>query len=511
MTGFSELSTPVSTIIASALTAFVASCLRKLWLARIDLLFSPSTDPRFLQGKWATALAVSPIADLFRHFDIQLTYLIGALITTSIVASLTPTSATRELGFSVDVAPGPPWRCAMVRGVSDKRYSVYEWRLPNGSYLAAGGNWAACPSRWAVTLMGGINFINASQYAYADLGVAIKSTAIGTPVSVYGKDPVTEMGAGLSDFLGRYGSNAVNTTQCARVMTANPVACRRGGKVLVDSDGTITATSTDGQCSAKSIRAVSDSQTDGLMAKSICSRGAPGQATIVLGGINAFARWLAVAVNDPGRPFEDEDARGYRYAITCDLDARDVFRYRSVTLSLQDSAQIQETNMGRQLNGGSVDCKKFDAAINLGLFATAVSANWQPLSQNDGLDGWFDSVNQMTIDKSGRQARPPPYAFSNSQNALEDTLGLVVALATARINGTSEKVPARGAVINTRVGSGKLPGLAYAVPPLLTALTLLALLLSAWPSKRLHFACTRLDHLVECSWLRQGGVRGAAI
>lgn len=501
----------VSIIVASAITAFTISCLRKLWLARIDRLFVPSTDHGRLQGRWGTALAVGSIADLFRHFDIQITYLIAAFITTSIVASITPTPATREINFGLDVAPGLPWRCATVQEQSDERYSVYEWQLPNGSYLSAGGNWAACPSRWAVTLMGGINFINASQYAYADLGVAVKSTAIGAPVSVYGKDPVTEMGTEITSFLSRYGSDAVSTTQCVRVMISNPVSCRRGGSVVVNTDGTITSTSGDGKCSAQSIRAVSDDQTDGLMAKAICAHGEPGQATIVLGGINAFARWLAVAVNEPDRPIEDEDAIGYRYTITCDIDVRNVFRFRNVTLALRDSRQIQETSMGRQLTGGETDCQQFDGSENLGLFGAAVSANWQPLSQNDGLDGWFDSINQMTIDKSGRQARPPPYAFGSSVDALEDTLGLIIGLATARINGTSEKILATGTVLNTRVGSGKLIGLAYVAPPLLTAITLLVLFLLVLSERRQDFSCIQPYQLAQCRWLYVNGSQGSRV
>jgi len=208
-----------------------------------------------------------------------------------------------------------------------------------------------------------------------------------------------------------------------------------------------------------------------------------------------------VAINEPERPVEDGDAIGYRYAITCDLDARNAFRYRNVTLFLRDSKQIEETNMGCQLSGDATDCRDFDPSANLGLFGAAVSANWQPLSQNDGLSGWFDSINQMTIDKSGRQAREPPYAFDNSRNALEDTLGLVIGLATARINGTSESVQARGTFINARVGSGKLPGLAYAVPPLLTAVVLLVLALSVLSTMRPEFSCIRLEHLAQCGWL----------
>ncbi len=495
----------VSTIVASAITAFIRDCLRKLWAAKIDPLFVPSTDRHRLQGKWGVVLAVGSLREVCQHFDVQLTYLTATLITTSIVASLTPTISTRDIKFDVEVARGLPSLCAPVRDQPDGRYSVFEWPLPNRSYLSSGGNWDGCPPRWALTLMGGINTVNTSQYAYMDLGVAIKSTAIGAPLSVYGTDHTTKLGAELFNLTGYYGSSILNTTQCVRVMIATPVSCRKGGSVEVNANGTITATSEDGQCSITSFGEVVGARKD-LMANTICPKGSPGQATMVLGGINSYARWLAVAVNDPDRPLEDANATGYQYSITCDVDARNVFRHQEVTLSLQDAAQIQETNLGRQLKGGGVNCTpEFDVDASLGLLATAIAANWQPLSQNDGTDGWFDSIGHMVVDESGRQARLPPYAFPNSQNALDDTLGLVIALTTARINGSFHNVPVKGTVNNTRVGSGKLASLAYALPPLLTAATLLALLLPAWRSKQTTFSSIELESLAGCEWLREDG------
>jgi hypothetical protein len=239
------------------------------------------------------------------------------------------------------------------------------------------------------------------------------------------------------------------------------------------------------------------------MVKQICAKGQPGQATIVLGGTGAFARWLAVSINYPNRPFEDADVPdGYKFAITCTMDASNVFSYRDVTLSLQDAKQIQQTNLGRQLSGGDKDCRTFDPDQNLGLMGTAVSANWQDLSQNDGLGGWFDSINQMTIDLSGRQSRLPPYAFPNSQNALEDTLGLVAALATARLNGTMENVPSTAVIINTRIGSGRLVGLAYSIPPLLAAAILCWLLIHTWPPSKGDFSSINLENLSRIIYRR---------
>jgi hypothetical protein len=346
--------------------------------------------------------------------------------------------------------------------------------------------------------MGGINFLNPSSYAYSDLGVAIKSTAIGAPVSVFGLDPVTETGQSFVDLLSVYGSNVVSTTQCVRVMVSNPVVCAAGGSVNYSpgQQSPIIVQSDDGSCSAESINEITSPETSSVMVKAICATGEPGQATIVLGATGAYARWLAVAINYPDRPFEDTDVpQGYKFAVTCTMNARSAFRYKEVTLSFQDAKQIQQTNLGRQLNGRDEDCGTFDPDQNLGVMGSAVSANWQPLAQNDGVGGWFDSINQMTIDSSGRQSRLSPYAFPNSQNALEDTLGLVAGLATARLNGTMENVPTNVVVIHTRVGSGRLVGLVYAIPPLSAALILCFLLIHTWSPGEGDFSSISLENL----------------
>jgi hypothetical protein len=227
-------------------------------------------------------------------------------------------------------------------------------------------------------------------FAYPDLGVAAKSSTIGAPISIYGLDPVTLLGGSFVSFLNVYGSNGVKTTQCVRVMVSNPVSCHWGGRVnfTAGERGPITVRSDDGSCTVTSESGVNDPATDGLMAKQICPKGEPGQVTIVLGGTSAFASWLAVAINCPSIATEDTDVPyGYTFAIICNVDARNVFRYRELTLSLQDSNQIQQTNLGRRLTGGDKDCRSFNLDQDLRLMGAAVSANWKDLAQNDGIDG----------------------------------------------------------------------------------------------------------------------------
>jgi hypothetical protein len=131
-------------------------------------------------------------------------------------------------------------------------------------------------------------------------------------------------------------------------------------------------------------------------------------------------------------------------------------------------------------------------------FATSAAANWQLLSQNEGVDGWFDTINQLT-GPSG-EGRGPPYAFNNSKNPLEDSLGLVAALATSRLNSsTLEAVLVEGAVvvIATRIGGGKIFALAYIIPPVVSAIVLLYLIFATWSIRNIQYSSSKLNDLIE--------------
>ena len=128
---------------------------------------------------------------------------------------------------------------------------------------------------------------------------------------------------------------------------------------------------------------------------------------------------------------------GHTYAVTCTVDASDVFSYRKVTLTLQGSRDASDTSFARKLSSSGEECQPVRLTISNIPFATAAAANWQLLSQNMGIDGLTDSLGQAT-----GNWRKPPYAFPNSRNPLKDSLGLVAALVVSRVNNSGRYVPA---------------------------------------------------------------------
>jgi hypothetical protein len=175
------------------------------------------------------------------------------------------------------------------------------------------------------------------------------------------------------------------------------------------------------------------------------------------------------------------------------MDARDIYEYRQVTLNLQ-SLNNPGSHFARRLFSSGETCS--GPELDRSLCALTASANWQTLHQNDGLDGWPDTLWEAT-----GLGRKPPYAFDNSDNALEDTLGLVAALVGSMWNTTSTKtIGSEVVVTNIRMGSGKLPALAYLFPPVFAAALLLALIISTCFFKRDNsrvYSSAKLEDLIE--------------
>ena len=155
-----------------------------------------------------------------------------------------------------------------------------------------------------------------------------------------------------------------------------------------------------------------------------------------------------------------------------------------MTLQFQATANGSQSSFARVLSAPNETCVPSNPTISNILFGTAAAANWQTLSQNIGLDGYPDVLLQMAGDW-----RRPPYAFNNSANSLEDTLGIVAALVTARVNTSGQYVSAdwinaqhnnmsgSAVVAATRLGSGRTEAIIFVVPPLLSFIFLARLTL----------------------------------
>lgn len=496
-----------TTILATLLANLVSSRIRRLLLGQIDISLremyirhAPSWDraPTPATGesasisnvdrRWRGILSIDALSEKPHNMGTLLQYLACGLITTAIVAAVTPSATTRVVLYS-PIIPDANYEfnasCVyMVPSIDIDPTRDYSWDLKNGSSFYVPANAGGCPTRTALYLADTINNVDPDAYAYADLGVAIQSNAIGTPVSVYSTQ------ANLGQLYSNYDLSLLNTTQCVPVMSKNPIQCRKGGTLERDvASNALTATSADGGCTGTlpfPFFNVSIPAQQNLMANFMCPAGGPGsigKGTIVMSGTYGYAGLLADRLLESA---PDPLPADYTYVVTCTVDTTTAFTYRTVTLQFQAATNGSQSSFARVLSaadGKEGECTPMHPTISNILFATAAAANWQTLSQNEGIDGYPDVLLQMAGDW-----RRPPYAFENSVNALEDTLGVVAALVAARVNTSGLYVPADWAgdhgsvvsgeavVVATRLGSGRLEAVVLVLPPLVSLLILARLM-----------------------------------
>jgi len=277
-------------------------------------------------------------------------------------------------------------------------------------------------------------------------------------------------------------------------MRKNPITCRRGGTITLGSSQ-MNLTSSDGWCNYSAPFPFYNPLTDNTMASIMCAHGEVGQGTIVIGASGSYVIWLASFLNDHDYPQPPDGGvwDGYAYVVTCTVDARDVWEYRTVTLNLQNS-NTSDPSYARSLQGHE-PCYPTPgtSAINDGLIATSAAANWQILSQNAGDDGLLDLLSDLTDNW-----RPPPYAFNNSLNALEDALGLISALVASRINSSTTAASNGTAVITaTTAGSRKPFAFAFIFPPVAAAIILFYLIVKTRAIKGELLRSSKLKDLIK--------------
>ncbi|KAF3930624.1 hypothetical protein ABW19_dt0205550 [Dactylella cylindrospora] len=450
-----------------------------------------------LDRDWRAIINVDQFFSKFRRLGIHSRYWIIGLITAALSASLTLTTTTREFPYSQEIRDGTSTQlvgsgdCAGVFNLplQDPTWPYY-WDIGNNQVFLVQTKQGGCPTRDAQMVLGNINTFDSSLFAYMDAGVAVHRSVIGAPRTIY--SPETFIAPDLNRVLDEYRSSVVSTRQCVRVMARNPISCRPGGTIIWTKPW-LNVSSDDGLCN--SWRQFTSDGWDhynnaggGVMQKTMCAHDEIGRGTIVVGAEGGYAHWLAVSVGDTeGAP---PTAAGEVYVVTCTVDTRDVFEYREVSLLLRNK-DTSQTRYMRFLNSTGNSCS--GPPIIRDVIATAASANWQTLLQQAGADGWWDLVWQAS--GNGRSA---PYAFEQSTNALEDVLGLVTAMVTARMNSTTTRTINSTAVVQaTRIGDGEVSSVAFAIPSLLAVVILLILIFELLGTRLPEADCTKLDCLVN--------------
>jgi hypothetical protein len=178
--------TTLTTIVATLLTAFISSQVKSLLLRKVDVKLQSSLSTstiKALDERWQTIISVGGILTTTRNLHVWITYLVVGLVTTAIVAGLSPGSTIIVIPYSPNITYGPNIGAYRVDNANvtfaDPR--PYSWNLGNNSVFFYPAN-ANGPTRSAIQLASSINSINPDVYAYADEGVAVTASAVGTPI-----------------------------------------------------------------------------------------------------------------------------------------------------------------------------------------------------------------------------------------------------------------------------------------------------------------------------------------
>ncbi|KAL2210612.1 hypothetical protein CC79DRAFT_1394835 [Sarocladium strictum] len=444
---------------------------------------TPAT-PRAAQGvlslnsRWRNVLRISSVKEKPSHPMVNLAYLLCALVAAAVVTVFTPELGEQTISYDPRV-PGRDypkrgyleleqelvWPCA---GVSDvelsENYTLMEWQLSNGGTLWArynGNRSENCAPDLVVPMATKIQNGNRRDYAYVDSGVAIQQSALGASTYLFRGDAPQNLVRGHGGFM-------QSTRQCVPVLAKNPVSCRKSNGTLVPdgeksllldlnpdqdyqrsrnfSHDTSVSSSMLNVLRLKSFEIGSESESEypGLAYAIYSARNSPD------GGQGDWANILAGAMGDPDAGTKGNDT----YIALCKIDARDSFEYREVTLDFQVNS-TENFNLGytRLLRGGE-KCKPEHESVGYLHFVGASSAQRKFAFEGMGVDGFFWALEPILTNRNHDS-----FAFNNSQNELEDALGIIAAMGVSVIDldngpvgGASVDRPAEAIITVLRLG-----------------------------------------------------------
>lgn len=285
----------MTTFIGTIGTAFIMSQVQaQLLLHEID----GKADTDRIKNLWQVILHIGSLKEYFKFRVIVITiiYLLTSQITTAFVTGLAPDLTTRLSLYSPKISYGQS-SCCRTRPLWEVEIDgrEYYWDLGNGSAFFIPANAGGCPTRFATVLAGNVNSVNPDVFAYADGGVKVIGSAIGTPPSIYSSQP--NIAPDFNTLLDMYGWSVVSTTQCVPVMRTNPIACRRGGTITLGSSQ-MNLTSIDGRCTHNAEFPFYNPLTDNTMASKMCAYGEVGQGTIIMDAGGSHVKCLASFLSD---------------------------------------------------------------------------------------------------------------------------------------------------------------------------------------------------------------------
>ncbi|KAK6709841.1 hypothetical protein SNK05_004317 [Fusarium graminearum] len=452
----------VWTVLAAPRTSYDAP------YSELEQLPEPSTTPTFweklkekpprqemLNTRWRGILVIDSLKEkIFYNKNIFFIYLPCALMTTAIVTVFTPHSGSQNMDYQ-PLVPGPRYshnftsNSAECAGQGEGNVSgAYRWPLGNDTAFFARYQ-GDCPPVRITSHVSNINSESPDKYAYVDAGVAVDRSALGASAQLY-------RGPEFQKLDQKHGQFLRSTTQCVPVMASNPVTCTKGGGKLRVGDN------------PKSLYFVSDSPTYGPKPITRPVEFAARSFNESSGMVNYL--WRDRRNNTIGQGIMVWSAYNDPKGKT--LFAKDLAR----TINDPNRTAGSGGSETRRLSGGET-CVPEKQTVGNVHYVAATTSMYNMVMENYGLDGYFSTVHRVA-----GEDRRPPYAFSNSENGLEDALGVIAALGVANMhlddpvvaNSVGSKGKAIAVIEINQLGGNRL--LLFALVPPVVAFFILSVL-----------------------------------
>ena len=271
-------------------------------------------------------------------------------------------------------------------------------------------------------------------------------------------------------------------------LISNPIRCRTTGNVTI---GTNEVTVEADGCKIISPIFSVDPASQGATSSGACTDGLDiGNAVIVMGAVNSHAVLLAQVMNDS--TFTPPLPEPLTYAVACSVDIVPSIAFSLVNysrLALRDGRDVSDrtpTSFSGTtfiVNGTGQLCTPFPTQSSSILtnytLAVGAVAHQILLSENSYRDGWWETIYGTADSVSGSYTTRDDLNFNNSQNPLEDALGLVSGVVLGAYFGgpgwDDTALPFTGSVAidGIRIGTGQWLALLYIIPELYATLFIL--------------------------------------
>jgi hypothetical protein len=240
--------------------------------------------------------------------------------------------------------------------------------------------------------------------------------------------------------------------------------------------------------------------TDPAGASGACTSGLGiGQSIIVMGAVNGQVNDLAALMGDSSFNASSTEQPA-SYSVICKVDVAPSVSFQFVNYSRVSVAQYGEflyqywtqNDVTFTVVGTGESCSPIewytDQTVPLATFLTnpalaiGAGAHWPLLTESFCLDGNWPTLLEAsygTAQSEDETARLSSrhFQFLNSQNPLEDTLGIVTGLALGGYwgNGVDVTLYTSMTIYGVRIGAGRLWSLVYIVPEVFAVVLLLSL------------------------------------